>query len=74
MPFDHSLSGRDSYPYITGKKAWLKSSMIRDIPALEEFGDNPTDAITDGLLNQARDLTIGTQPQQITLRILIWAN
>ena len=60
MPFIHSLSGRDttSYPYFTGKKAWFKSSMSLDIPALEEFGENPADAITDYLLNQARDLTI----------------
>ncbi len=60
MPFVHSLSGRDttSYPYFTGKKGWFKSSMILDIPALEEFGENPTDAITDDVLNQARDLTI----------------
>ena len=32
--------------------------MIRDIPALKEFGENHTDAITDDLLNQARGLTI----------------
>ena len=60
MPFVHSLSGKDitSYPYFTGKNAWFKSSMKLDIPALEEFGENPDDAITDDLLNQARDLTI----------------
>lgn len=60
MPFVHSLSDRDttSYPYFTGKKAWFKSSMSLDTPALEEFGENPADAITDDLLNQARDLTI----------------
>ncbi|KAJ4932499.1 hypothetical protein JOQ06_010919 [Pogonophryne albipinna] len=54
------LSGRDttSYPYFTGKRAWFKSSISLDIPALEEFGENPADAITDDLLNQARDLTI----------------
>lgn len=32
--------------------------MILDISALEEFGENPTDAMTDDVLNQARDLTI----------------
>ena len=60
MPFIHSLSGRDttSYPFFTGKKAWFKSSMRLDIPALEDFGENPCDTITDDLLNQARDLTI----------------
>ena len=43
MPFIHSLSGRDttSYPFFTGKKAWFKSSMRLDIPALEDFGENP---------------------------------
>ena len=48
----------DSYPYFTGKKAWFKKSMSLDIPALEEFGENPDDIITDDLLNQARHLTI----------------
>ncbi len=32
--------------------------MSLDKPALEECGENPADVITDGLLNQARDLTI----------------
>lgn len=60
MPFVHSLSGRDttSYPYFTGKKSWFKSSMRMDIPALEEFGQNTTDDITDDLLHQARGLII----------------
>ena len=61
MPFIHSLSGRDttSYPFFTGKKAWFKSSMRLDIPALEDFGENPGNIITDDLLHQALDLTIG---------------
>ena len=44
MPFGHSLSGRDttSYPYFTGKNAWFKNSMILDIPAFKEFGENQT--------------------------------
>ena len=55
MPFIHSLSGRDttSYPFFTGKKAWFKSSMRLDIPALEDFGENPGNIITDDLLHQA---------------------
>ena len=41
LPFIHSLSGRDttSYPYFTGKKTCIKSSMQIDIPALEDFAD-----------------------------------
>ena len=60
MLFNHSLSGRDttSYPLFTGNKAWFKSSMRLDIPALEYFGENPGDTITDDLLHQAQYLTI----------------
>ncbi|KAK1900297.1 Mitochondrial import inner membrane translocase subunit TIM21 [Dissostichus eleginoides] len=77
MPFIHSLSGRDttSYPYFTVKKAWFKSSMSLDIPALEEFCENPADAITDDLLNQARDLTITVYTSKADhFGGLIWAN
>lgn len=75
MPFVHSLSGRDttSYPYFTGKKAWFKSCMILDIPAHEEFGENPTSDITDDVLNQARDLTIAVYTATAD-HFQIWAN
>ncbi|XP_056149178.1 cytochrome P450 7A1 [Lampris incognitus] len=46
---------------------WFKSSISRDIPALEDFGENPSDTITDDLLNQARDLTISVQPGEPTV-------
>jgi hypothetical protein len=64
--FIHSLSGRDttSYPYFTGKKAWLKSATRVDIPALESFGEGPDEGITDDLLNQARALTIDVYPSK----------
>ena len=60
MPFIHSLSGRDttSYPFYTGKKAWIKASMCLDLPALEEFGEIPSDSLSDDVIKQARDLTI----------------
>ena len=56
----HSLSGRDtsSFPYFTGKKAWRKSSMEIDTRTLEEFGENPSDVISEDVLTQERDLTI----------------
>lgn len=50
-----SLEGRHGF----------KSSIIPDIPALEEFGENPADGITDDVLNQARDLTIAVYPATV---------
>ena len=62
LPFIHSLSGRDitSYPYFTGKKAWLNSSKTTDISALEDFADEdqgPTQ-ITADVINQAKELVV----------------
>ena len=41
LSFIHSLSGRDitSYPYFTGKTAWLAASNLTDIENLEDFAD-----------------------------------
>ena len=60
LPFIHSLSGRDttSYPFFTGKKAWFKTSMGLDLPALQEFGENSSYSLSEDVKNQARDLTI----------------
>ena len=60
LPFIHSLSGRDttSYPYFTGKKAWLKSSKSVNITALEDFAENHDSLqLTADVINQARDQT-----------------
>jgi hypothetical protein len=60
LSFIHSLSGRDttSYPFFTGKKAWFKTSMGLDLPALQEFGENSSYSLSEDVKNQARDLTI----------------
>ena len=62
LPFIHSLSGRDntSYPYFTGKKTWIKSSMQIDIPALEDFadGDQGPARITAEVVKQAKELVV----------------
>ena len=60
--FIHSLSGRDttSYPYFTGKKTWIKSSMQIDIPALKDFadGDQGPARITSQVVKQAKELVV----------------
>ena len=62
LPFIHSLSGRDttSYPYFTGKKTWIKSSMQIDIPALEDFADGYQGParITSQVVKQAKELVV----------------
>ena len=51
LPFIHSLSVR-------GKKAWFKTSMGLDLPALQEFGESSSYSLSEDVKNQARDLTI----------------
>ena len=60
LAFIHRLSGRDttSYPFFTGKKAWFKASMCLDLPALEQFGENSSESLSEDVINQARDLNI----------------
>jgi hypothetical protein len=74
LPFIHSLSGRDitSYPYFTAKKAWMKSSKTVDIPALEDFGEDPTEDITADLKTRHEDSQFLCTPTALmSLRDLI---
>ncbi len=58
LQFIHSLSGGDitSYPYFTGKKTWIKSSMQIAIPALKDIddGDQGPAWITAEVIKQAK--------------------
>ena len=56
-----AFSGRDTtiYPFFTGKKAWFKTSLHLDLPALQGFGENSSTYLSDDVKNQARELTIG---------------
>ena len=58
LQFIHSLSGGDitSYPYFTGKKTWIKSSMQIYKPALEDFvdGDQGAARITAEVVKQEK--------------------
>ena len=47
-----------SYPFFTGKKAWFKTNMGLDLPALQEFGENSSYSLSEDVKNRARDLTI----------------
>lgn len=61
LPFIHSLSGRDttSYPFFTGKKAWLAKSKHNDLPALESFAEDVTSRnVTQEVISQAQELCI----------------
>ena len=61
LPFIHSMSGRDttSYPYFTGKKAWLANSKTLDLSALEAFAeDEQSCEVTDVVVSQARELML----------------
>ena len=61
LPFIHSVSGRDptSFPFNTGKKAWLLKAERLDLSALEALGEEPTDIhVTDEVIAQARELFI----------------
>ena len=60
LPFLHSISGRDttSFPYNTGKKAWLVESENTDVSALAAVGEETND-VTDDVISQARQLCLG---------------
>ena len=75
LPFSHSFTGRDttSYPFFTGKKAWFKASMCLDLPALEEFGENSSDSLSDNIINQARDLTIAVYTSKAVVSLALEA-
>ncbi|KAF3852347.1 hypothetical protein F7725_005702 [Dissostichus mawsoni] len=72
MPFIHSLSGRDTTKGMVQEQHESLWTYLQS----EEFGENPADAITDDLLNQARDLTITvyTSKADHFEGVLIWAN
>ena len=61
LPFIHSLSGRDTVPPAIpsslGRRHGSRPSCVW-ISALEEFGENSSDSLSDDVINQARDLTI----------------
>ena len=59
LPFIHSISGRDttSFPYNTGKKAWLVASGNTDVSALVALGEETND-VTEEVTNQARQLVL----------------
>ena len=75
LHFIHGLSGRytTSYPFFTGKKAWFKASMCLDLPALEEFGENSSDSLSDDIINQARDLTIAVYTSKAVVSLALEA-
>ncbi len=61
LPFIHSLSGRDttSYPFYTGKKAWITASKTINISALQDFAnDGQSFQITQDVTEQAQELFI----------------
>ena len=57
LPLLHSLSGRDttSYPYYTGKKAWLQKCKRAPLDHLASFGEADF-TLTEDVINQARQL------------------
>ena len=62
LPFLHSVSGRDtiSYPYNTGKNAWLVESENTDVSAFYLAAVcEETNAVTDEFISQARQLYLG---------------
>ena len=66
LPFIHSLSGRDttSFFYFISKKVWFSGSKTLNLPALGDFGENPTGEnptlheLNVSVIDQARQLLI----------------
>ena len=48
--------------------------MCLDLPALEEFGENSSDSLSDNIINQARDLTIAVYTSKVVVSLALEAS
>ena len=44
-----------------------------DVPALEEFGENSSDSLSDDIISQARDLTIAVYTSKAVVSLALEA-